>query len=154
MSKRIIAIDPGRTTGVVIGTVGSQTNPTELQLLEAFEIHWPNRLTAVDALFGNMLIGSPIPAVTVEAVVIESFHLYAHKAKEQIGNEFPSVRVIGYVEMLCWQYHIDHLITFQGASEISRVQILKEHEQHLHSEHMKDAYKHFRLWCVKHKGVR
>ncbi len=152
MDKRIVAIDPGRTTGVVIGTVGSQNSPTELRLLEAYEIHWPNRLITVDALFGNMLMGSALPAVEIEAVVIESFHLYGNKASSQIGNEFPSVRVIGYVEMLCWQYHIDQLIKFQSASEIARVQILPQHQQHLHSEHTKDAYKHFRLYCVK-KGL-
>lgn len=155
MISKIIAIDPGRTTGVVIGAAGTRNNPAELQLLEAFEIHWPHRLVQLDALFANMLEPRPeAEAVAIEAVVIESFHLYGHKAQSQIGNEFPSVRVIGAVEMMCFQWRISERIKFQSASEIARVQIPAGYDQHLHSEHTKDAFKHFRLYCIKQGLVK
>jgi len=107
------------------------------------QIPWNLRLFRCEALIA---FASQAP---IEAVVIESFHLYAHKAKAQIGNTFPSVQVIGIIEAFCYTHGIREKIVFQSASEIARTLIRPEHEHLLTSEHMRDAYKHARLWLIK-----
>ena len=152
---KVIAFDPGQTTGVAIGSInlGQAGTPNPLagfRLLEAFEVHWAFRLRDLDALFSNMRAYKG-NAVTIDAVVIESFRLYANKAHSQINSAFPSVQVIGAIELLCHQQSLADKIVYQSASEIARVQIVSEDQVYLTSEHMRDAYKHMRLWFVKNR---
>jgi hypothetical protein len=39
-------------------------------------------------------------------IVIESYRLFAHKSKEQIGSSLDTPRLIGYIEMVAWELNI------------------------------------------------
>jgi hypothetical protein len=137
----ICGIDPGETTGFVLMCLTSTKG--DYDVIKAFEIPWGRRFEL------RNLLHKYLPDV----LVIESFRLYEHKAKDQIGSDFPSVRVIGITE--AYMYELDCLkaITYQPAHVTARVQVLARHVGVIgSSEHVKDAYKHLRYYLVtKHR---
>lgn len=138
----IIAFDPGETTGVA---VGQHTGGRDFDLIESWEIPWERRTTVHDAL----------EEFRPNFIVVESFRLYAHKARQQIGSHFPSVRVIGMIELSAHLWGLGELF-FQTPSLISQVKIPRELEVEntfSGSEHRKDAYKHLRYFVLS-KGPK
>lgn len=132
---RIIAIDPGGTTGYVEVEASSDN----FTLTKVTEISWSRRFSLKE----HLLLGPP-----PKAVVVESFRLYASKAEDQINSEFPSVRIIGALEAFLFDLGwIDRLV-FQPASIRSRVKILDEHREVRKSPHTHDAYQHARYYFV------
>lgn len=136
----IVAIDPGLTTGVVIAT----HNAGEIKILEAFEVAWKDRMR-FPGFFARLAQG-PLP---VDAVVVESFRLFPHKFKHQVGSFFPSVRVIGVVETACYLAGLDNAIHFLEPIVKKHVKILDPAIARNPSEHIKDAYRLARYWAVK-----
>lgn len=132
----IIGIDPGRTTGFV------RLYATEAGLVvqQAHEIPWNDRFSLLDIL---AFCGSLSPL----HVVVESFRLYEDKARDQIGNDFPSVQVIGIVEAGLYRAGILSCLHYQSASLKMRVKIVHENELPA-SPHVRDAYQHARYFYV------
>jgi hypothetical protein len=155
MNPLVIGIDPGKTTGVCIARLPTArpeepeagTRLGEIEVINAYEILWDFRLEDIEGLF------STPPGGRVEAVVIESFHLYPDKAEAQIGSSFPSVQIIGIVEAMM---HI-YLPKFQPAriclvpaGNHKSVAILDTAPTVLNgnSAHIKDAYQLARLYQI------
>jgi len=151
---RIVAFDPGAVTGFCEALVSSDGT---IQVVKSQEIAWANRFSGVHGLLRGIELGTrtldpdrtfaPLPDV----IVVEAFHLYAHRAKEQIGNDFPSVKMMGVIETYAFELGILDKIIYQPASVMSRVTILTEHVPSIaRSEHARDAYRHLRYYVVMH----
>jgi len=141
---RYVAFDPGGSTGFceAIATLSDRT----FQVVKSCTIDWSDRFKVGDLLQGTD--EAPLP----DAVIVESFRLYQHRAKEQIGSDFPSSQVIGMIEMIAWQIGILDKVVYQPASNISRVQVLPEHKPSVAaSEHARDAYRHLRYYILTNK---
>lgn len=146
--KRIImGWDPGETTGVCVAEWNQLE--TSFKVIYSSLVTWPTRLPRIREL---------IEAYQPTNTVVESFRLYESKARDQIGNDFPSVQVIGIIEAYLYMTGLQ-LPTYQSASTISGrppVQILPEHQGLLYlgtaamMEHSNDAYKHMRYW-IEHQ---
>lgn len=134
---KILAIDPGVTTGFCyIEKWADQANTFDVVMSGV--IPWKLRFQMT-----HQLIYTYTPLI-----VCEKFVLYKKKAKDQIGNDFPSAQVTGIVG--AWAYRYDCELYIQPAVLMDRVEILPEHAASLHkSEHGRDAYKHGRYLLEK-----
>jgi hypothetical protein len=131
---RILAIDPGHTTGVATGLWDSGL---DFKLWNAFQLPWEMRFTLAHEID------------LADLIVIESFRLYKHKAQDQINSDFPSVQVIGAVEAFAWRLSKLEKIVKQPSSCIQNVKILSEHEEFTRGLiHAQDAYRHLRYYIV------
>lgn len=135
----VLGIDPGYTTGTCL--LGLHGNG-EIEVLEAHKYEWSKRFEIIPLVERLTATGTRV------TIVVESFRLYPHKAQQLVGDDFPSVRVIGMVEAACWMHNFAQ-IHFQTASQIRRVQVL--HDLPIRSEHIRDAYRHARLFIVDNK---
>ena len=140
---RIVAFDPGERTGFCEALVSDDGS---FQVVMSCTIAWRDRFIETPILLqSNETV--PLP----EIIVVESFRLYAHKAKDQIGNDFPSAQMIGTIQTYLHQLGILDRLILQPASAMSRVQILPDHMPSLdRAEHARDAYKHLRYYIVTH----
>ena len=136
--KRIVAFDPGLTTGVCSVLLDDNNKVKELY---SWTIDWDARFSQVQDAIKNHF-----PSV----IVIERFRLYSQYAKHQINNAFPSVEMIGIITTMVYLFDPEAIIVMQSASEISHVAIPPEYQEIVKaSEHQRDAFKHLRLWYVK-----
>lgn len=90
IDKKVLALDPGETTGAAVFK-GPKLEVT-YQL---------RGLTTVDralAIEGLMAEHEP------EAVIVERYRVYRHKAQSHAGSDLPTVRLIGAIELLCHQH--------------------------------------------------
>jgi hypothetical protein len=143
----IVAIDPGQTTGVC--AIREAHKSDDFQVVGTWQIPWEDRVTFFVALFSGTFALGKSKSLLPEVVVIENFHLRPGRALEQIGSEFPSVRVIGIVEVLVALCCPKPLLIFQDPSVIGRVSILPEHEERLAGLiHAQDAYRHARYYHI------
>lgn len=142
---KILAFDPGRTTGACL----IRTNDRGFEVVRAVEIPWENRFRETMALVSSMYqfpTDKPQPQI---AIVIENFRLRRGRAVEQSGSDFPSSQVLGAIGAWAYMWDLTDKIALQEPSVIGRVQILPEHEVHVKgSEHKKDAYKHARYYFI------
>lgn len=132
----LIGIDPGQTTGYV----EAFRSDDGLEILEAKEIGWEERFSLIP-LIGAKVVSDPLVSTIL---VVESFVLFDHEFRHQVGSHFPSVRVIGIVEAAAWLANPRPEIIFQSASLKQRVQIV--HDLPKGSEHVRDAYRHIRYY--------
>lgn len=96
---RILAIDPGKTTGVCLLETTSQHDDFEVAL--ALEIPWEAHPEFLWALINGTLPQQRQPHPP-EVVVVEAFRLRQGRALEQTGSDFPSSQVIGMIQMVLW----------------------------------------------------
>jgi len=146
---KIVAIDPGGTTGVcaIEETASHVEGVPDFQVVMVEEILWENRLTFFEALFYGRLTTINGEPLLPDVVVIESFRLRPGRAMEQIGSNFPSVRVIGIVEAFVALCINEPLLVFQEPSIIGRCEILAEHASMFRGLiHAGDAYRHARYY--------
>ncbi len=133
----IVSFDPGETTGVV---VGNWVADREFGIVHAEEIFWTERFVRPE-----IILSSWMP----EYIVIESFRLYPHAARTQIGKDFPSAQVIGTIETYANMLGLLDRVHKQPASVRSSVQIEPKHKVMLESSvHVADAYKHLRYFII------
>lgn len=135
---RIVAFDPGVTSGLAIGTYEQDG---KFKLVRCAEIAWEERFQAIlDAVVG------------ADWIVYERFALYKTHAQEMINNEFPSVQFIGAIQMAAYQSgKLDRIYT-QAAHERKNVEILTlDRKAAAGSAHKADAYMHLRYFCMYHK---
>lgn len=109
------------------------------------------------------LIESNLPDV----VVIESYRLFGHKSKEQTGSSLETPQLIGYMEMVCYDWNIP--VILQDPSTKSRhaddvltaVNVLVKkgvryyYKGELTNLHQRDALRHNLYYCKynKKKGM-
>lgn len=136
----ILAIDPGETTGIV---VAKRTAPREFVVTRADDVPWEHRWHIPD-----MIIGAGY-----DTVVIEDFRLYHHSRVSQVNSDFPTVRMIGYVEYALHRNGKQAEPVKQPASIMKSVQILEEHKVHFEGlHHARSAYKHLRYYVLMTQG--
>lgn len=141
---RIVSFDPGETTGFCEALVNPHDDG-KFQVVKSAKIAWGDRFWV------NQLLAGVDEAPPPDTIVVESFHLYAHKAKDMIGNSFKSSEMIGIISTYAHIQGLLERMVFQPASCMTRVQILPEHAPHLlESEHARDAYRHLRYYIVTH----
>lgn len=139
---RILAVDPGETTGIVAASV-------TMDAVRRIQLHFTHHLPYDSRFWLHELIGKYMPDV----LLVETFRLYKHKRDSQVGSAFETVRVIGILELS----HYLHMrqrqrpISWieQPASIMERVEVLDEHEVDLRGKrHATSAYKHLRYFVT------
>jgi hypothetical protein len=133
--KKILAVDPGLTTGLAYGV---HQGGRDFLFTRSEEMKWDDRFDLY------RLLQEWCPSI----IVCESFRLYAHKSKQQIGSEFPSVRIIGILELSAHLLALPEPV-FQPPSIRQNVRIPDEHLPRVQgSEHRKDSYQHLRYFVL------
>lgn len=107
-----------------------------------------------------------IKVTNPDVVVIESYKLFGHKSKQQIGSILETPQMIGYLEMVCWELNIpviyqDPSTKLRHTDEIlTKLEILTKHgNKHYYKGestnlHMRDALRH-NIYFVKYgKGKK
>lgn len=125
----ILSFDPGATTGVA------------LYKDEHIQTSLCKDLISVWNLLNN---------IQPDIILFENFALYAHKAKAQIGNEFPSSQVIGVIK-LYQALHPTAQIYKQPASAVKQLVKDKDLQDLLcysDSPHTRDATRHLCYWLI------
>lgn len=113
---RVLALDPGDRVGWASADIADDGTWENLQhgILDlkecALEVHYSvtGHIPLDWGVKGN------IPE-DIDLVVCERWALYAHKAKEMIGSEIPSVQFIGMVKLSCWLANVP--LVMQPASK-------------------------------------
>lgn len=112
---KVLAFDPAGnwsegkgTTGYAISTDGNPAH--ELGDIRAVNFsskhsYWFDHKNLIEVHFPDY-------------VVIESYRLFGHKAKEQSGSSLETPQLIGYLEMVCYEFEIP--VFFQDPSTKSR----------------------------------
>jgi hypothetical protein len=138
---KVFAFDPGKTTGYAVTEVNEKGD--DFKLTRCDEIEWEPRL---DNLADVLTDVGPD-----DRVVIETFRLFPHKAMAQIGSQFPSSQVIGNIEMALYILNRHDKISYQNPGDISKVTVLeRDLERVAGSPHKIDAYRHARLYFLRH----
>lgn len=133
----IIAIDPGFCTGVCRVIIEPVFEMGEV--VYAKEYPWDQRFR----------IPELVKQYPNDVILVESFRVYAHKAKDLIGSDMPSSQVIGMVEYALQQQGRLDQICYQQAVATAKVKIPDNLKAVFgSSEHMKDAYKHIKYWAA------
>ncbi|MGZ6570493.1 MAG: hypothetical protein ACXVHB_05810 [Solirubrobacteraceae bacterium] len=95
--KRVLALDPGDKVGWARADI--HDDGTWENVRHGITPLKPMAL----AVHRSLVPPSPLrPVAEYDAVVMERWALYAHKAKAMIGSEIPSAQFIGMVKMSCW----------------------------------------------------
>jgi len=137
---RILAVDPGLTTGACV--IDAWVD--DFRVVACLEIPWAHAPRLLTALYDGTFISQDEPQLP-DVVVCETFRLRQARALQQVGSEFEAVQVIGMLRMLLYP----QLLVPQEPSMMSRVQILPRDEEWTQgSEHRGDAYKHARYYFV------
>lgn len=140
----ILSIDPGINIGMVLGTDIDLITP-DFSIARAGVIMYPNRaqLKPILARYRAQLT----------AIVLEDFKLFPHKAVDQIGSRFETVKVIERVTVYCEELGLDHLITMQPSSAQQRVKVPDDVPAQLgYNRHLLSAYKHLRYYLFAQKA--
>lgn len=135
----LVSFDPGETTGITAGIV---TGFRSFDVLQSYQIAWHDQYNI------KAILASHQPAW----IIIEAFRLFRHKARSQIGSEFPSCQIIGAIRNFAidlWGPSAWSMLIYQSPSDIANVKIQPEHLNFCKvdgrlSEHLKDSYKHLR----------
>lgn len=135
------AFDPGVTTGYAEGIyVGSG----KFELNATFEITWDKRFEHIQHLVPRL-----------DWIVYERFALYKSHASEMVNNEFPSVQVIGSIQLAAYLAKKLDCVYVQPAHERKNVAVLPVDLPKVKgSQHRIDAYQHLRYFCLFHRKDR
>lgn len=134
--KVIAAIDPGaKHTGVILWT---GTPP-------------PCACDTLDTGKSLLAIWDWLGRYQPRVCVVESFHLYPHKARTLTGSSFRTVEVIGVVKLWCEFY--GERLTMQGASEVKLIKArhLKPLGASPKDTHQRSALKHLAHYLRMHE---
>lgn len=130
---RVLAFDPGETTGVAYLREG--------QVFCSTFALWTK-------VAYYMTRGHPT------VVVVEDFRLRLHAALSLVGSDFPTCQVIGVIKYLAEQIKL--LVVMQSPSILAgmsgRVIIPKDYEPRITGEHKLDALKHG-LYYLESQGA-
>jgi hypothetical protein len=144
MTIRILAIDPGKTTGICVidGT------EDDFAVILSQEILWEDRFDILRALIAGKL-PNPEQPQSPEVIVVENFRLRQGRALEQSGSDFPSSQVIGIVGAYTNLLIPPPPIVLQEPVVMGRIEIMERDKKLLvATPHTHDAYKHARYYWV------
>jgi len=143
----IISIDPGIHIGIVIAN-GVDYRARTYDLYSAGIIMFTDRAKLLNLLRKH--------EDHLEALVIEDFLLFEHKALDQIGSRFETVKVIERLTLYAEQLGIEDKIKMQEPAFRSRATVMPD--QHLaflraatasepkNFKHLRAAYQHLRAY--------
>jgi len=135
--QRIMAIDPGKTTGIAILDYKTGCNPMAM-----------DEPTDMLTLSTECHLWYGIEDLIIEhdpdIVVYESFRLYSHKAKQKINSEMPTSKVIGVIAFLTEQRGLDN---YRQSAQIGKGFYDRDRLEglgftDLGSDHRRDSLKH------------
>lgn len=143
MRNLVIAFDPGGTTGVC---VLRRITPQQYILEQSFDVRWADRFTLHGLLWRYTSF--------IQAVVVEEFRLRNNTTtmKSQINSNFPSVHIIGILELSAHQCNLLDRWHFQAPALRNSVSVDREHYDKLNrTNHSVDAYLHAKYYLATHK---
>ncbi len=144
---KILSIDPGETTGVCAAVV--LPSDEDIRIVKSCTLGWAQRFDVRGLLQSTFSDENGWVSLTPDVIVVEGFRLYANRAKQQIGNDFPSVQLIGMIEFVSYELGVLDRVVYQPASCMKMVTIEpKYRSQLMNSEHARDAFKHLRYYAV------
>lgn len=129
MGKRLLAIDPGKTTGYAL-FIGKT-------LREYGTVEGSDTYKLLDLL--------------PDIVIIESFRLYPWKANQQSFSSFETVEIIGVLKFLCEQKGISYIMQPATIKTVWPDERLKSEGYYVKNRHSRDAVRHG-LYYVFKKG--
>lgn len=139
----IIAIDPGKSTGVAIGQLRGVDY--EYALIVAEVVPWDMIIVYLSNVLDHY-------DRHIAAVVCESFALYndTRTMNAQIGSDFPSSQIIGMLKMLLYVKGKLDLLHMQTPSSRKQIKTIPpEHKAMVSSSpHTFDAYQHLRYFIL------
>lgn len=91
--RRYMGIDPGKATGYSIVTV----KDGEVVGDKSHDAEWD---FFIQVLHGEELAVTKQPELKLQAIVMEDFLLFKHKAQAQVGSRFETCQVIGAVKYM------------------------------------------------------
>ena len=138
---RVLAIDPGETTGVVV--VEYQDRKVRVVHAEAAAVSAASAFAWLEGLDATF-------APTV--VVTEDYRVYRHRVRQHINSDLATPRLIGAIEAWCgWR---KKPLRFQMASEAKAFftdRRLRAMNLYLSNKHVRDALRHA-LHYLKFRG--
>lgn len=130
----ILGLDPGNTTGWALFEGA--------ELVECGQLHLPKTASIVDLLYSF--------SETPKQFVVEEYRIYPNRAKQHIGNDLFTPRIIGAVEAFAYMNNIP--VDFQPASlgkshfTDSRLKALGLYQKG--QRHANDAIRHVAHWLI------
>jgi hypothetical protein len=104
---KVLSFDPSGNYEEGKGTTGWCIGLDDFPPAKLGDIKATDYASRQDYWFAHKeLIECTLPQV----VVIESYRLFGHKSKEQIGSSLETPMLIGYLEMVCFEYNIPVVI--------------------------------------------
>lgn len=136
---RFISLDPGGTTGVVIGHLYSRDN---FIIDEALYFNYLDRFDSLHRIFQSQY----------DLVLYEDFRIFKRAANFLVGNILQSVRLIGMIEYCHYLYCPNAKLVSLQPSTKQGIKIKPEHQKIVSvSEHCKDAYLLIRYYSLLSK---
>jgi hypothetical protein len=142
---KIIALDPGETTGYAIADWDGESEQAELAICgQVTGLVEFGRWLDIALMHGCYRLSS---GETETVVIYETFRLYPHKAQALIANEMIASQVIGVIKFLCAEHPMIDDPVKQSASQAKGL-LAHDWEQYLVSsylartDHQRDACVH------------
>lgn len=134
---KVLALDPGETTGFVQAVVEEFGDTIYVQIEEMGQ--WGNKTT----------LSEHLGLFKVDEIVIEDYIIYPNRVRSHIGDRVLTARVIGMIEWIAF-YHYNLGLNYQMASQAkqrwpnSRIDSYLSPLRHrtITSVHVKDALRH------------
>lgn len=142
---RILAIDPGGTTGIAVGTFDDSGRPPLDFSAHMYEVFGPACM-ALDGFLPRFGSGPDL-------VVLERFTLTQETAKKSTAGSKTTIEISGVVRYLCWLY--DYKLEEQSPADAKnfiddrKLKILNVWTPG--PDHARDATRHLFLAAVRHK---
>lgn len=139
----VLAFDPGYSTGV---SLLRRYDRKSFDIVTSVVINWQDRFS-IYPLCCELV-------TNLEAVVCEDFRLAdnARLQQAQTHSYFPSVRIIGIIELTCFSLGIIDRLQFQTPSQRKNVTIAPDEKKQLvQSPHAFDSFMHAKYYVLTHK---
>lgn len=128
---KILALDPGKTTGYILYEPDTHT------VLEKGELELFDRVDDLISL--------------ADFVIYESFGLFEHKAKDQIGSEFEACQVIGVIKYFLKKTGKDYVVQKPSDQIFFDDKKLAKLNMRSKSNHINSATKHLLMYLLRTK---
>lgn len=133
---RIIAIDPGRTTGVAYYFRASTSDPFGAK-----------QFVCVNALVDWLISVQPT------TIIMETFRLLREKALSLCGQDIYASEVIGAVKVFCVSHNIPLIMQYpptRNTVKRSLLELMGLWQVTVGMHHARDAAKHLVVYLLKH----
>lgn len=163
MPFRVIAFDPGGTTGVCeiapANAPRSTPNASPIERIESYQIRGDHNTqlleiahTIQSAYASDQRLNQPNTLATSTIVVCEWYTIYPHKLQEHVNSDVPTLRLIGLIEYLCLRHSLT--LVKHSAANMKRnvpLEVLKAFGLHQPNQtHANDATRHAILYLYGH----